>query len=190
MELPNNDDEMEGIGTALGNAQSLSLLKDAQRKRQARGHTLFLDVPSWDGDLICEYRVVDPDELRKVAERAFRRSRSNGQSPQAAEGDIDLIVTASVGLYAKDPETGKRVAIEDEFGHVGYNRIAKLLGKEDEIKSNSDAVRYLTGERSDDDEEGWVENVVAISLHSNAISNWMKDPSKQAVDLEALLGEL
>lgn len=179
---------MEGIGTALGNAQSLSLLKQAQKKRQARERTLFLDVPSWDGDLICEYRVVPPDDLKRVAEKAIRRARSNNGS-QAASNDIDLIIAASVGLYAKDPESGERVAVEDEFGHVGYDRIAKLLDKQDEISSNADAVRYLMGER-DKDGSGWVENVVAISLHSSAISNWMKDPSKQVVDLEALLGEL
>lgn len=188
MELPNNNEQLEGIGTALGNAQSLSLLKRAQQKRQARERTLFLDVPSWNGDLICEYRVVPPDDLKKVAEKALRRARSNNGS-QAATNDIDLIIAASVGLYMKDPETGDRVAIEDQFGHVSYDRIAKLLGVDDEIDTAVDTVRYLMGER-DKNGDGWVENVVAMSLHSNAISNWMKDPSKQVVDLEALLGEI
>jgi hypothetical protein len=181
-----NENQLEGIGTALGNAQSLSILKDAQKRRQEREHTLFLAVPSWDGDLICEYKVVPPEDLRKIAEGAVRRSR-NGKPPEPAANDIAMIVAACVGLYVKDPESGERVAIEDEFGHVGYNRIAKVLGKEDEIKSNADAVRYLMSER--DEQGGWVENIMAISLHANAIGKWTKDPGRQGVDLEELLGE-
>jgi hypothetical protein len=180
----------EGIGTSLESVQSLSLLKQAQKKRQTRQRTFFLDVPSWDGDLICEYQVVDPDMLKKVAAGAIRRAR-NGSEQEAAANDVDLILAAAVGLYAKDPETGERVAIEDEHGHVGYGRIAKLLGKDDEVKSQAQAVRYLMAERDDDSEDGgWVENVMAMSLHADAISRWMKDPSKHGVDLETLLGEL
>lgn len=180
----------ESIGTSLENVQSQSLLKQAQKKRQTRQRTFFLDVPSWDGDLICEYQVVDPDVLKKVAAGAIRRARNGGEQ-EAAANDVDLIVAAAVGLYAKHPETGERVPIQDEHGHVGYGRIAKLLDKDDEIKSQAQAVRYLMAERDDDSEDGgWVENIMAMSLHADAISRWMKDPSKHGVDLETILGEL
>jgi hypothetical protein len=99
-----------------------------------------------------------------------------------------VIVAASVGLYMRDPDTRERVAIDDEYGHVGYDRIAKMLGKDDELRSNADAVRYLMSER--DEDGGWVENNMAISLHANAIGRWMRDPSKRGVDLDELLGEL
>jgi hypothetical protein len=184
--MTDTENQLEGIGTALGNAQSLSILKDAQKRRQEREHTLFLAVPSWDGDLICEYRVVPPDELTRVAERAVQRARNNGKV-QPASNDIAMIVAACVGLYVKHPETGERVPVEDEFGHVGYNRIAKVLGKEDEIKSNADAVRYLMAER--DEEGGWTENIMAMSLHANSIGKWTRDPGRRGVDLEELLGE-
>lgn len=188
MELPNNEDHTEGIGTALSNVQSLSLLKDAQQRRQARERTLFLDVPSWDGDLVCEYRVVPPEGLKKLAQKAMRQSR-NGEAEPAAN-DVMMIIAAAVGFYVKHPESGERVAVEDEFGHVSYDRIAKLLGKEAEIKSNSQAVRYLMADRGEDGEDGeWVENIMAMSLHANAIGKWMKDPSKHGVDLDDILGE-
>jgi hypothetical protein len=185
MEIPENK-ELEEIGTALQNAQGVSLLKKAEERRQEREHTLFLDVPSWDGDLIAEYRVVLTDDMKKIAEAALRRSR-NG-SGQPAANDISVIAAACVGLYIKDPETGERVPIEDEYGHVGYDRIANVLGKQDELKSNSDAIRYVMGERTKDG--GWVENITAISIHANTIGKWMRDPSKSNVDLEDLLGEL
>jgi len=187
MDLPANNDDVTKVGTALEDASGQSLLKKAQKKRQEREHTLFLDVPSWDGDLVCEYKVVPPEKLRKVAEAAMRRMR-NGELPKPAANDVAMIIAAAVGLYALDPETGERVPVEDEFGHVGYDRIAKLLGVEDEIKSNDEAVRYLMAER--DEDGGWVENVMAMSLHANAIGRWTRDPSKQGVDLEELLGEL
>lgn len=183
-----DNNELEGIGTALGEAQSLSLLQDAQKRRQEREHTLFLDVPSWNGDLVAEYRVVPPKALKQVAEAAMRRTRNNGE-PEPAANDVAMIAAACVGLYMKHPETGERVAIEDEFGHVGFDRIAKMLGKEEELSSQAQVVRYLMAERGDNDGE-WVENVMAMSLHANAIGRWMKDPSRQGVDLEELLGEL
>jgi hypothetical protein len=186
MELPNDETQVEEIGTALSNVQGLSLLKEAQQRRQARERTLFLDVPSWDGDLVCEYRVVSPDGLKKLAEKAMRRNR-NGNA-EAGANDVLMIIASAVGLYIKNPENGERVAIEDEFGHVSYNRIANILGKEDEIKSNVEAVRYLMGER--DEDGGWVENIMAMSLHANAIAKWMKDPSKHGVEIDDLLGEL
>jgi len=185
MEIPDNK-ELEGIGTALQNAQGLSLLKEAEKRRQEREHTLFLDVPSWDGDLIAEYRVLPKEDLLRLAETAIRRSR-NGNRNEAGANDISVIAASCVGLYVKDPETEERVPIEDELGHVGYNRIAHMLGKEDELRSNRDAIRYLMGERTKDG--GWTENIMAISIHASAIGKWMRDPSRSGVDLEDLLGE-
>jgi hypothetical protein len=101
--------------------------------------------------------------------------------------DITLIVASCVGLYARDPETGERVPIEDEAGHVKYDRICHVLGH-DEITSNREAVKYLMGERAEQG-DGWVHNVVAVSIHADKISKWMQDPSKRTVDLEELLGE-
>jgi hypothetical protein len=186
MEIPDNK-ELEGVGTALQNAQGLSLLKEAEKRRQEREHTLFLDVPSWDGDLIAEYRVVPPDDIRRIAEAALRRSR-NGNRSEVASNDVLVIATACVGLYVKNPENDERVPIEDDFGHVRYDRIAHVLGKQDEIKSSSEAIRYLMGERTK--EGGWTENIMAISIHANAIGKWMRDPSRSDVDLDDILGEL
>lgn len=187
MEIPENR-ELENVGTALQNAQGLSLLKEAEQRRQEREHTLFLDVPSWDGDLIAEYRVVPPDDLKKLAVAALRRSRNGGEGA-GVNNDIAIIAAACVGLYVKDPETDERVPVEDEFGHVKYDRIAHVLGKDEEIKSTTDAVRYVMGERDEEEDGGWTENIMAMSIHANTIGKWMRDPSRSGVDLEDLLGE-
>jgi len=183
--------DFEGLeGTALTKARSQSLLAQAEERRAAREAHLFLEVPTWNGDLVAEYKVLGRQELIRMAERAARRFRNgaNQNSETTSSNDIDLIVAANVGLHMVDPESGERVPIEDEFGPVGYGRVAKVLDKEDVIKSNADAVRYLMSERTDDG--GIEENVMAIGIHANAISKWMRDPSKHGVDLEELLGEL
>jgi len=177
---------LEGVGKSLDKARGASILKQAARKRDERESTLFLDVPTWDGDLVCEYRVVDPIELGKVAEAAVRRMRQNGKVEPAAN-DIALIVAAAVGLWAVDPDSGERLPIEDEFGQVKYDRIHKVLGRDD-IKSNADAVKYLMGDKRDDG--SWTVNVVAITMHAQKIQQWMRDPSTRSLGMEELLGEL
>jgi hypothetical protein len=177
---------LEGIDKSLDNARGISILKQAARKRDERENTLFLDVPTWDGDLVCEYRVVDSTELGRVAEAAVRRMRQNGKVEPAAN-DIALIVAASVGLWAVDPDSGERVQIEDQFGHVGYDRIHNVLGRDD-IHSNADAVKYLMGDKNDDGT--WTVNVIAITMHAQKIQQWMRDPSKRSIGMEELLGEL
>jgi hypothetical protein len=185
-ELENND-TLGGIDQSADEARGLSLLREAERKRSQRETSLFLDIPTWDGLLIGEYRVPDPERLRKMAQSVMRNARNGNEQIEPGANDISLILAACVGLYARDPESGERVPIEDKYGHVSYDRICKVLGR-DEIKSNREAVKYLTGEREEDG-DGWVHNVVAISIHSDRISKWMRDPSKRGVDIEDLLGE-
>lgn len=181
-----NPDRLGGIDQSADEARGLSLLRQAERKRNQRATSLFLDIPTWDGMLIGEYRVQDPEKLRKMAQTVMRNAR-NGSTAEPGTNDISLIVTSCVGLYARDPDGGDRVPIEDEYGHVGYDRICAVLGR-DEITSNREAVKYLMGER-DEDGDGWVHNVVAVSIHADRISKWMRDPSKSGVDIEELLGE-
>lgn len=174
-------------GDALEQARGVDLLKQAQRKRQERSASLFLPIPSWDELVVGEYRIVDKPKWQEIAERVARRA--NNGSREGLSNDIELILAACVGLHAVDPESGNRVPIEDDYGIVKYDRIAHVLGVADEIESASDAVRYMMAER--DEETGkWKENIIAIGMHAQSISRWMRDPSKRGVDLEALLGEL
>ena len=182
-------------GEASELARGKSLLEQARAKRSKRESHLFIDVPSWDGDLVAEYRVLGSKELEVIAENAGRRIRSGEHDPVHSE--LDLIAKANVGLYTIDPESGDRVSLEDEHGLVGYNRIAQMLGidNDPEIKPKVDsvvkAIKYLTGERKEDGEPGeWQENPTAITQHANRIGRWMRDPSKSGVNiLEEILGE-
>lgn len=186
MSLQDEHAELPEPGTATDGARSLSLLQKAQKERNERETHLFLDIPSWNGDLIGEYEIIDKDVLKDMAERNTKRIRQGGFDK--VQADIDLILKAAVGLWVRDPESGDRVMLEDEHGQVGFDRIHIVLNKEHLIKSAAEAVRYLTGERGEDDDT-WKENAVAIGMHSQTLSRWMKDPSKRSLNLEELLGE-
>lgn len=166
-------------------ARSLSILQKAQKERAKRETHLFLDVPSWNGDLVAEYRIIDKKILDDMGKRNAALIRSG--KFDKVKADIELILKAAVGLWVLDPKSGNRVQLTDEFGQVSYDRIALVLGRP-EIESASEAVRYVMAERGNDD-DSWVENTVAMGLHAQSITKWMKDPSKRSVDLEALLGE-
>jgi hypothetical protein len=180
--------EIPEIGSAPSLARSVSILKGAEQRRNAREGTLFLDVPSWNGELICEYRVVSREEMLTLTNRIQRLMRQANGNPDPARGDFDLIIAACIALYVIDPETGERVPVEDEQGPVGYDRIAHVMGKDDEFKSQREVISYLMGTRTDA-RGGWQENLLAVSIHANTIARWMSDPTRRSVDVEALLGE-
>jgi hypothetical protein len=48
-------EEVPQVDTA---SAASTLLQKAQERRQKRESTLFLDVPTWDGDLIAEHATV------------------------------------------------------------------------------------------------------------------------------------
>jgi hypothetical protein len=164
-----------------------TLLQKAQERRQKRESTLFLDVPTWDGDLIAEYAILDPDAMKAFASQAAANAR-NGAEP--GSNDMLLIARMCVGLHVWDGEANKRVSIIDEFGHVGYDRIAKFLGKDHILTSQAEAIKYVMSERDKNDPDKYVVNLIAINLHAASIQKWMRDTSKRSVNLEELLGEL
>ena len=164
-----------------------NLIQQAQDRRAKRETHLFLDIPTWDGDLIGEYKILGPDAMKALAEASVARSRNNAEP---GSNDIAAIIAMHVGLHILDRETGKRVAITDEFGHVGFDRIAKFLGQEDILHSQADAIKYLTGDRDKDDPKKFTVNIVALMTHASTIQRWSRDPSKRTFSLEEILGEL
>lgn len=181
--------EIHVPGEATGDARAMSLLQAATKRREEREKNLFLDIPSWDGDLIGEYAIIPKQELKDMGERQLRAMRHQNGTQDRVRFDIELIVRSCAGLYALDPDTGDKVSLDDEIGNVGYGRIAKLMGKDDLIKDSTQAVLWLMGSR-DHTNDTWVENTMAVTTHARAISRWMSDPSKRTFNLEELLGEL
>lgn len=160
--------------TAAEEAKGVSLLKQAEGNRQKRTHSLFLDIPSWNGDLIAEYRTVARPALEGMIRKIQQEMKNNNDSNARTAADIDLILATNVGIYAYNPEGGpepedQREAITDGAGTVTYGRIGPILGKE--LPSARRAVMYLFAKDGED-------SGVAISAHALTIARWMQDPSK------------
>lgn len=193
-DLPGADDLELVAGpetTAPEEAKGLSLLRQADQRRSGRRKTQFFEVPSWGGDLIAEYKVVERARLEGLI-RKIQQEQRNNNAAQRTLADIALILEANVGIYARDAEQdgddAQRVPIEDAAGIVTYDRIGPILGDvrkrnadgttdEDsetfQIRNGRDAVIYLMAES------------VSISAHSMLIARWMRDPSKDPATLEA-----
>lgn len=164
--------------TAAEEAKGISLLRHAEQRRAESKDALFLDVPSWNGDLIAEYRVVDRTRLETMVRKIQQEAKGNNNTART-QADIDLILEANVGLYAYDAEGGpeeadRRAPIEDDLGLVPYTRVSMVLGKNGMINSARAAVLYL-----------FKDNAVAISAHALTIARWMRDPSKDPLAEEA-----
>lgn len=148
-----------------------SILSDVTRARDEKleAETVKLPIPTWDGDLIAEYRVLP----RKLVETLGKKS---GKGDMRA--DMDFIARACVGIYAKHPETAQLIPIRvggdnasPEAPLVRYTEdLAKALGK-DNLNDPYKIVRYM-----------FKNNEVAIGTHAARIFNWMTDPSAE-VDL-------
>jgi hypothetical protein len=165
--------------SAAEEARGVSLLREAAARREQSGDTLFLEVPTWGGDLIAEYKVIDRQRLEALIQRIQKESRNGNSSSARTAADIDLLVEANVGLYAFDAEASLgggddegRVAIEDEIGMVTFGRVGPILGKE--FPSVRAAVLYLMKD-----------NGLAITAHAVIVARWMRDPSKTAEQLMA-----
>lgn len=169
--------------TAAEEAKGVSLLRQAAARRTERVHALFLDVPSWDGDLIAEYQVVNRPKLEAMARKISAEAKGGNESSARTAADIDFIVEACVGLYAYDPEgdseQSRRVPIDDEIGKINYNRFGPTLvaiaaperGVTTVPRSVRDTVLRTFAKEGEDPS-------VPISAHAMTIARWMRDPSK------------
>lgn len=174
------DELAVGAGPAAEEARGISLLRSAAQRRERSGDTLFLDVPTWSGDLIAEYKVIERQRLEQLISRIQRESRNGNSTSTRTAADIDLLVEANVGLYAFDVEASLaddggddgrgRVPIEDGSGVVTFGRIGPVLGKE--FRSAREAVLYLMKN-----------NGLAVTAHAVVVARWMRDPSKTAQQL-------
>jgi hypothetical protein len=179
---PEDDLAIDSVA-AVEEAKGLSLLRAAEKRRESSGQTLFLDIPSWGGDLIAEYKVLERTRVETLIRKIQSASRDGSGNSAAARtaADIDLLIEANVGIYAYDAEAeaeadgdpaAGRVPIKDDTGIVTFGRIGPVLGQD--FKSVREAVLYLMKN-----------NGVAITAHAVVVARWMRDPSKTASDLEA-----
>lgn len=148
------------------------------QERDERVHDVHLDlpIPSWGDSLVGRFRVVSRKEIEKFAGRKA-----------SLETDMDLVIKATVELYAHDPEhsvKGTRmdenedyVRIEDSEGlPVTWTTVlAEKLGKAD-LTSGRMVLNYC-----------FRENGIAVAGFALKLFRWMQNTDVEVA--EAISGE-
>lgn len=146
-----------------------SLLDKIKDRRENREDILKIDIPSWDGDLKAEYKVIAREDIEQMIRRVrFRQSggRSNGVNNAGTEADADFLIKACIGVIAVDQETGAETKIAD-----GYNRTLIEILEPENTNDEKGLVVYL-----------FKGNSIALAAHGQKIARWMQDTSKPIED--------
>ncbi len=97
---------MTTIDSSIPSRQGASILDRLREKRRADGDAQTFDLPiaGWGGEIVARYRLLDPlVELKEILDRA-RRSFPDDPESQNFWGQVDAMIAACVGLYARDDD--------------------------------------------------------------------------------------
>jgi hypothetical protein len=141
-----------------------SILARIKADRDARSTSEHVDlpIPTWNGDLVARYVVIERRAVEKLADPKL-----------AGTADLDFLIRACHGVFMRD-DNGDMIALADDAGPVRFDaRLAMLLGIE--ATTGRDVVQYL-----------FRANALAIGAHAAKVADWMQDTS-QVID-GAILG--
>lgn len=164
-----------GPGGAVADAEATSdnVIERLRRRREqlAQRTTEVFDVPGYGGELVCRYRRLTYDELRKVL--------FEGDATVVARNAQFLIAACEELLFRDDDGTLRPVR---EAGRVTYaqplditgQRLAEVLGFEEDLVA--DEVLTAFGG-----------NELAMNEHAGEVHQWMVSANES--DDETLVGE-
>lgn len=150
-----------------------SVLDRVKKRRTNTVDTLWLDIPSWGGDMRAEYQVLDPDEVQKMIRRVQARQRKGEDKRYDSTPDLDFLIKACINVKAIDPETDEEQHLTKGF----VMELVEMLDPKDqdenpiEIKDPRGLVAYLVKY-----------NGIALAAHAQKIARWMQDTAKPVED--------
>lgn len=153
----------------------MDLFEKAAKKREERVRDIFLDLPlpTWDGDLVVRFVVVDRDYIDKFA----------AADKRTPEMDMDFVITATSRIYMHDPDGAAEgddveymvnadgttneeyILLKNDAGTpVKFDQtMAEMLGQ-DQLRKARDVLSYCV--------KG---NMIAIGGLAGKLVNWMQD---------------
>ncbi len=141
----------------------------AKRRERSKRTTVKLPIPGWSDALVAEYRVIDWDELKRIADEVEK-----SRSPRATlYGHVQTLVSACVGFYVKPDSKTDLVPLNetvDEFGEapVLYDtRLVQATG----IEPSEPKARAILRALFDDD--------YLVTLHHNEYMEWRGEASNE-----------
>jgi hypothetical protein len=160
-----------------------SLVDRLRKQRQAVAENKFtdLDIPGYNGDLFCRYRLLDGTELDQIIRKVRRTVKDRSEQVMAAT--LDNIITACEELWVRD--NGKERPVRDLSTvptdlPVKYDVIlAEFLGFSAELPDPPTARSVVLGVFGGND--------IAVSAHGARLAQWMM---QSGAEVDELLGEL
>lgn len=154
-----------------------------QRKAVAEQHFNDVDIPGFNGELFCRYRLLDSNELDSIVRKV--RAQVKGRSDQVFAITCDNLITACEEFYVRDG--GKEVSCREAEGWDGdttmpirYDaNLARFLGFSGDLPDPPTARSVVLGLFGGND--------VAVIAHGGRLAQWFMKTGSE-VDLE--LGEV
>lgn len=150
-----------------------SVLDRVKKRRTNKAAEVWLDIPSWGGEMKAQYQVLDRDEVEKMIRRVQARQRQGDQRKSDSTPDLDFLIKACIGVKAFDMETE-----EEQILATGYSmELVPLLDPRDEdenpivVKDQRGLVAYLMKY-----------NGIALAAHAQKVARWMQDTGKSVED--------
>lgn len=174
--MSNDDDVIESDGLQIHKAADLGLDLDsildtatAERDEVLAEAEVYIKVPSWDGAVVCGYRLLG----KKLVEQLGKRSGRG--DPKA---DSEFLMRSCIGLYANHPTADAIIPITDGGSDQPLKYVAELGNKfprmidgekrRQPFKDEYAAISYM-----------FKGNEVALGNHAAKVFQWMTDTSAE-----------
>jgi hypothetical protein len=152
-----NDDVPEVEREFAGQGSTLDRIKRRRDERLA-DETLRLPLPTWNGDLVGVYRVIEAGQQKKLIRQI---ERSDG----AMHANAKFLIAACIGIEMRDEEDNLK-PIEKDGLPVTFDQ--SLAAKLDiDADSQTSVLLYICGS-----------NPLAVGSHASDVMKWMQDTSK------------
>lgn len=144
----------------------------ADRLRKARQSvaeqtTKDLDIPGYNGELFCKYRLLDSRDLKSISDHVTSTIRDREEQILAA--GCDTLIRACDEFWVRDK--GKEIPVRELFDPprefpVRYDmQLAEILGYDDKLPEPPTARSVCLGLFGD--------NEIALAAHNTDLSRWI-----------------
>jgi hypothetical protein len=179
--MPDPEEALAGVDDEKAplSSESISDRLRRQRKNISEQTTTDVDIPGYNGDLFCRYKLLDGAELDAIMRRA--RSSVNGRLEQVRIATMDNIINSCEEFWLRDE--GKEFPVRQHPDvksdlPVRYDEtLAEFMGFKAELPEPLTARSVLLAVFGGND--------IAVSAHGAVLARWMM---RSGTELDELLG--
>lgn len=158
--------EPEPIQPQDASARERFRAKRAEKNRHVE--PLKLEIPGYEGELVCAYRPLTWGELKKIGEKVEK-----SRHPQRElHGHCDVLILACEGLYVR--ENGKDELLDPDGEPIRYSdgdRLAEVLAFEPQPSARETVLKVFDLANTPG---------LAVTAQHNELAEWMQGANTEA----------